>query len=167
MQAIFIRHGDAAPAGGGPDADRQLTEEGRNQSLTAAEALRAMGVKLERVLTSPLARAVQTAGTVAEVHDGAEVEVAEFLAPPGDAKPLGKRLAELDREGISAVALIGHTPSLEECIGELVAGTSGLGLSLQKAGAACVEVPPPESSDSPELRWLMRRGQLAMLARTK
>ena len=167
MQAIFIRHGDAGPAGAGPDADRKLTQEGRNQSLTAAEALRAMGIKLERVLTSPLARAVQTAGAVAEVHDGAKVEVAEFLAPPGNAKALRERLAGLAAEGTSAVGLIGHTPSLEECIGRLVAATRGLGLSLQKAGAACVQVPPPESSDDPELRWLMQRKQLAMLSKAK
>lgn len=167
MQAIFIRHGAAEPAGGGADADRKLTPAGLAQSRATAEALRAMGVTLRRILTSSLLRAAQTAGAVAEVHGGAEVEVADFLAPPGDAKALRRRLAELAAQGPSPVALVGHTPSLEECIGQLVAGTRGLGMSLQKAGAACVEFPPGESADEPELAWLMRRDQLAALTGAK
>ncbi len=165
MQAIFIRHGDAAPAGRGADANRKLTDQGRAQSLTAAEALKSMGVSLELILTSPLVRAVQTAQAVAEIHDGAKVERAEFLSPPADIKALRIRLAALAGEGVSAVALVGHTPSLESCIGELVAKTGRLNLSLQKGAAASVEVPPDDQSDLPELRWVLRRKQLSLLAR--
>jgi len=61
MQAIFIRHGSAEAAGNGADADRRLTEEGYAQVRTTAEAVGAMGVRLELVLTSPLLRAAQSA----------------------------------------------------------------------------------------------------------
>ena len=163
MQAIFIRHGSATPAGEGGDAARTLTEAGRTEVRTTASALAAMGAKAHLVLTSPLARAVESAQILAGVHGGAEVEAAEFLAPPVDARAVGSRLAELAGQGLQAVALIGHTPSLEECIGHLVAGRA-VGMSLSKAGAACVAFPAEGSSDTPELVWLMRREQLAALA---
>jgi len=164
MQALFIRHGSAEPAGAWPDADRALTEQGRQEVRRTARALTAMGVKLERVLCSPLTRAVETAGIVAEVHGGAEVDPAEFLAPPTDAKALRKRLAELAGQGLSAVGLVGHTPSLEACVAALVGRSGAIGLSLSKAGAACVEFDPDEPGGGSELRWLMRREQLAMLS---
>jgi phosphohistidine phosphatase len=166
MQAVFIRHGSAEAGGTKPDADRQLTEEGHAEVRATAEALRRMGLRLERVLTSPLARAVRSAGLVSEAHGGAAVEVAEFLAPPADAKALRRRLTELAGADVSAVGLVGHTPSLEACIGELIAGPARPGLSLSKAGAACVELPPAGSADRPELQWLMRREQLAALSAT-
>ena len=165
MQAIFIRHGSAEPARAGAAADRKLTEEGFGQVRATAEALKALGVKLEVILTSPLVRAAQTAGAVAELHGNAAIAAAEFLAPPCNTTALRQRLAELAAAGTSAVGLVGHTPSLEACIAQLVTGTRQAGLSLSTAGAACVEIPPAEASDPPELLWLMRREQLAMLAR--
>ncbi len=164
MQALFIRHGSAEPAGARPDADRALTEQGRREVRRTAKALTVLGVKLERVLTSPLTRAVETAGIVAEVHGGAGVDPAEFLAPPTDPGAARKRLVELAGKGLSAVALVGHTPSLEACVGALVGRAGAVGLSLSKAGAACVEIDPDDAPGSSELRWLMRRQQLAMLS---
>ena len=163
MRAIFIRHGSATPGGEGGDAPRTLTEAGRAEVRTTASALAAMGAKAQLVLTSPLARAVESANIVAGAHGGAEVEPAEFLAPPVDARAVASRLAELTAKGLQAVALVGHTPSLEKCIGHLIAGRA-VGMSLSKAGAACVDLPAEGSSDGPELLWLMRREQLAALA---
>jgi len=163
MQVIFIRHATAEPAGAGGDAARRLTAKGRTGSAAAAEALSAMGVKLARVLSSPLVRAMQTAGIAAEAH-GAELEEAEFLAPPGDAKAMRSRLAKLAGEAVETVGLVGHAPSLDELLGELAAGSDDIGVSLPKGGVACVELPPAESGDAPELRWLLRRKQLALLA---
>ena len=163
MQAIFIRHGSATPAGGGGDAARTLTDAGRAEVRTTALALAVMGAKPQFVLASPLARAVETARIVAAVHGDAEVETAEFLAPPVDAGAVASRLADLAGQGLQAVALVGHTPSLERCIGHLVAGRA-VGMSLSKAGAACVDFPSEGSSEVPDLVWLMRREQLAGLA---
>ena len=164
MQVVFVRHGSAEPAGAGGDAVRKLTDVGRGEVRTTAAALATMGLKLERVLTSPLARAVETARIVADRCGGAKIEPAEFLAPPVDAAALAARLAELAGEGVQAVALVGHTPSLESGIGALVADDPRMGLSLSKAGAASVVIPPAESGDRPELQWLMRREQLAIIA---
>ena len=88
----------------------------------------------------------------------------DALAPPADPGAVRARLAALAREGKSAVGLVGHTPSLEECIAAVL-GTPRLEMSLSKAGAACVEVPSPESADAPELSWLMSREQLAAVSK--
>jgi len=161
---VFIRHASAKPAGAGGDEARRLTEEGRKESHTAARALQALGLKLQRVLASPLVRATETAGILAEVHAAAGPEEAGFLAPPGDAGRLRRRLAELDREGVGVVGLVGHAPSIDELLAALAAGARDIGASLTKAGAACVGLPAPGTGDPPELRWLMRRSQLGRIA---
>jgi phosphohistidine phosphatase SixA len=163
MEVIFFRHATAEAAGPGGDAGRKLTADGRGEALASARALRAMGVKLGAILTSPLVRAEQTADAVARVYPKAGRQTARFLAPPGDFGALRRRLSELLAEKTKAVALVGHTPSLEEFVGRLVGGAGRVALSLTKAGAACVLL--GESADSGGcLQWLLRRQQLALLA---
>src|SRR4051812_32437098 len=48
-----LRHGDAEAGEGKPDADRDLTEKGEQQSVNAGRALAKLGVKLDVCLTSP------------------------------------------------------------------------------------------------------------------
>ncbi len=166
MQVVFIRHASAEPAGAGGDQARRLTGGGRKESKATGGAIRALGLKLQQVLTSPLVRASETAQIVAEAHGGVEVAPADFLAPPGDGEALRKHLAKLNRRGVETVALVGHAPSLDELIAAAL-GVESIASSLNKAGAACVELPPAGSSDRPELLWLMRRKQLAALAGKK
>ena len=163
MQVIFIRHASAAPAGADGDEARQLNEEGKAQAVVAAKALKRLGAGLELILTSPLLRAVQTAGIIAEVHGGPDVEQTQLLAPPADAAGLRSRLAQLLAQGIGTIGIVGHAPSLDDCIGVIVAARPKIGLSLSKAGAACVQVPDEWPNARAELRWLMRREQLEIL----
>ena len=168
MDVIVIRHGSAEPAGGEGDEARRLTKAGKEEVKVTARALRKLGVKLEIILASPLVRAVETAEIVAGIHKGAEVAVEEALRPR-DAfpiLPIRDRLGELATDGAAAVALVGHAPSLDECIGELTAGQREAGISLSKAGAACLTMFLEDAPIAAELRWLMRRGQLAKLAGT-
>jgi len=162
MQVIFIRHGSAEPAGPAGDAARGLTDLGRRQVRTTAAALVALGVGLKRVLCSPLVRAVQTGEIVAETHGVGEAQEVGFLVPPGDYNELAAVLQDCHAAGDSAVALIGHAPSLNELLGELVAGKPEIGVRLSTADAACVEL--SEDGRRAELRWLMRSEQLAALA---
>ena len=61
-QLWLLRHGEAEPHGnGGPDAERALTERGRDQSRAAGLALAALELTFQYVFTSPKVRAVQTA----------------------------------------------------------------------------------------------------------
>src|SRR5439155_26342392 len=64
MDLFLIRHAEAAPLGSAgvqDDAERPLTRAGRASCKPLAEALQRIGVRLDRVATSPLLRARQTA----------------------------------------------------------------------------------------------------------
>ena len=166
MNVIFIRHADCEAAGPEGDAGRRLTDEGRAQARTTAKALQKLGLQFKLILSSPLVRALQTAEVIAEVHANAKVSAANCLMPSEQFQvdPVKSKLAELVAEGLPSVALVGHAPSLDQCIGQLVAGVTATGISLSKAGAACVELPAKDSPTGMELRWLMRHDQLVALA---
>src|SRR5262245_1584012 len=64
MNLYLIRHAEAVPLGVdgiSDDEDRPLTEMGKQQCRAVALALRQLGVRLEKLRTSPLVRARQTA----------------------------------------------------------------------------------------------------------
>ena len=74
---------DFASARTGDDAERPLTNEGRKQVRLVAKKLTRLGVKPDVILTSPYARAVQTAAITAKVL-GLEGQVAvEPALQPG------------------------------------------------------------------------------------
>lgn len=164
MKVLFIRHGSAEPAGQGHDKDRQLTHDGRRDVEITAEAIKAMGIRLEHIISSSLARAMETARILSQVHSKARIEAEEMLVPPVDTSGVRKRLAQLLHEGANAVALVGHAPTLCQCAGELVADTRQVGFCINKAGAACIEMPDEESPTGARLCWLMQREQLALIA---
>ncbi|HYP47646.1 MAG TPA: phosphoglycerate mutase family protein, partial [Thermoleophilaceae bacterium] len=59
-----MRHGDAED--GTPDAERPLTERGREQARAAGATLSALGVQLDGCLASPRVRAADTARRACE-----------------------------------------------------------------------------------------------------
>jgi len=70
MKLILVRHAEAVPlgfAGNHTDSERYLTDLGKRQSLSLADALQKAGVTADVVVTSPLVRAVQTGGPLAAV----------------------------------------------------------------------------------------------------
>ena len=168
MKAIFVRHAEAESGTQETDASRKLTKQGRKDARVTALALKEMGAKPGIILTSPLDRAAETAAILEQVLGNPEVQTVDFLAPPADAKALAEKLAELRQAGVAEVALVGHAPSLDQCISHLLIGSARLHVELSKSGAACVEWPdaPAASNSKPELRWLLRRQQLAAIGKT-
>src|SRR5271163_3916648 len=79
----MVRHGRAA-AGFGESMDPGLDELGRSQAEAVAETLKAL--RALRILSSPLARAQQTAAPLAKLWNAASViedAVAEIPSPKG------------------------------------------------------------------------------------
>ncbi|MEO0588530.1 MAG: hypothetical protein AAF078_12925, partial [Planctomycetota bacterium] len=110
------------------------------------------------VLSSPKARAVQTAHIVGQVFER-EPEVWTELADENVIEPLLHRLRD---RGEDFVMLIGHEPTLTALITRLcfrnVAGGAALGsIELKKAGAALIEagIGQYEPRRSGCLRWLI------------
>jgi phosphohistidine phosphatase len=120
----ILRHGDAEDGADKPDAERELTEKGEQQSTNAGRALKKLGVEIDVCLTSPKVRARRTAELACDVL-GAEVEVDDRLAG-GDFDPL--ELAA----GRGEVMLVGHEPDCSQA----VALATGSRVKMKKGGLA-------------------------------
>ena len=77
MRVFLVRHAKAGTRGSGPgDRRRALSDEGSEQALALAEHFD--GERIERILTSPYPRCMETVAPLAE-RRGLELEVVESL----------------------------------------------------------------------------------------
>jgi len=140
----LLRHGDAAE--GSPDAERPLTDKGREQARAAGAALKAIGVELDACLTSPKVRATVTARLTCKQIGDVEPQLEPKLAGgPFDAAALAAGLGD-------DVLLVGHDPDFSAAVHSL----TGAQVRLKKGGLAGV--------DRGELIVLMRPRELKQLS---
>ncbi|MBE9127614.1 MULTISPECIES: phosphohistidine phosphatase SixA [unclassified Coleofasciculus] len=144
MELYLIRHGIAAEGEDyANDEERPLTGKGRQKTTKVAKQLRDRRLHFDRILTSPLVRARETAIILQEVGLGSEVEEFPALAPDGDIYGWVHWL-EVRRQnatGEGCVALVGHQPNLGNWAETLVWGEAKEKLVLKKAGVIGVKVP--------------------------
>jgi phosphohistidine phosphatase len=123
----LLRHGDAEAGEGKPDAERELTKKGEQQSANAGRALRKLGVELDVCLTSPKVRARRTAELACDSLDCA-VEEDDRLAG-GDFDPIDVAA------GRGEVMLVGHEPDFSQA----VALVTGSRVKMKKGGIAALD----------------------------
>lgn len=155
MKVYLIRHADAVPMGAErvtTDADRPLSGDGFRQVERLAGAFRRLSLPLDRVATSPLMRARQTAeGLLKHLQmTSTNLEVTPALAPGKSSKKLAKFLRELSVEN---VALVGHQPDLSEHTAWLI-GSKKSQVDFAKAAVACVVCKGAPEKGSGTLVWL-------------
>jgi phosphohistidine phosphatase len=161
MRVCLVRHGIAEERSPDKtDADRALTREGVRKTRKAARGLKGIGLTPTMVLTSPLARARQTAAIVAERFSIPPERMHQTAALEPDAGPgaLLKELATLEAE---EVVCVGHAPHLDGFVAAAL-GLDGEVTEVGKSGAACLEFlqfEPPAAT----LRWLARPRMLRRL----
>lgn len=156
MDLYIIRHADAQALGVDGievDADRPLTPEGQAQCGPLAAALQRHVVNLERIVTSPLLRARQTAeGLLQELAAPKPgLHICDHLAPGGKRRKLTRFLCGL---GAQSVAIVGHMPDLVEYAGWLI-GSRKTQIDLAKAGVAYVHFEDEPDKDSGALTWMV------------
>jgi phosphohistidine phosphatase len=136
-QLWLLRHGDAESPPGVPDADRQLTDKGRRQSLAAGRALAHLRIGFEAVYTSPRRRALDTAHLAA-----GELGLAPHVHPPlHGGFTAADALELLAGAGADArLLLVGHETDFSVLVHELTGGR----IDLKKGGIAALRVPPAE-----------------------
>lgn len=152
MKLYMLRHGIAADRDefGGSDAERPLTSEGRKCMEREAKGMEELGVRPDRIVTSPLKRAKETAKIVAErLHLEEKLVEDERLADSFDADGLVKILRDYD--DAESIMLVGHEPDFSETIGELIGDAS---VTLKKGGLARIDL-DSASSTRGELVWLI------------
>ena len=152
--AIAEERGEAYP----DDALRPLSAKGIAKFRKVARGLDLLEVSIDRILSSPLVRARQTADILAEELGGhPEIFETSALRPEGSYEDVTR---ELERHAaVSSIALVGHEPS----IGELAARLIGARVPLPfKKGAVCrVDVDSLPPTGPGELRWFATPKMLA------
>ncbi|MFC1451763.1 phosphohistidine phosphatase SixA [Verrucomicrobiota bacterium] len=164
MIVYLVRHGaavDVGEHGVERDGDRMLSEEGKRKTGRAAAGLRAVSCRPERVFTSPLIRARETADIVAQALDGKpRVGTLDLLAPGADLDALP---AWLRRQTAESLMLVGHMPSLAELASVLLSGGDDCDILLKKASACCLSFDGRASAGTARLEWLIQPKALALL----
>jgi phosphohistidine phosphatase len=171
MRLYLMRHGRAVEPDEwqGPEAERPLTEAGREEVRVAAFGLRWLDLKMDDIYTSPYARAADTAGLVSMVT-GAPISRAEELTPGFDLAALVELIdREPDLQSCRGALLIGHEPDLSEVAGVLIGGSAGARLQMKKASCCRIDLPALVPSavtlaGSGTLAWLLTAKQLIGLA---
>jgi phosphohistidine phosphatase len=106
-----------------------------------AKTIAKLDLGLDAIVTSPLARAKQTAQIVADrldMHD--KLREDERLAGNFDTSKLAAILQE--RADDATIMLVGHEPDFSAIVGRLAGGAN---IDLKKGGLACVDIPDRSS----------------------
>lgn len=158
IELYMIRHGLAGERGSyANDDERPLTEEGIRRTRRVAKRLSELNLRFEVILTSPLARARQTAEILQTYKLGMQMELFPPLAPGGDIM-LWLSWLQQWRPGKTCLALVGHEPDLGEWAETLIWGSPRQNLIVKKAGVMGLLLPDLVEVESPigksQLFWL-------------
>ncbi len=157
MRLYLMRHAEAASVGTGrvrSDGDRPLTLRGRADVRRAAKALREREVIFDRILVSPLMRAVQTAEILASVleHPGVVDSLPLLAHCDGWREGLEPVLEESHDAGARSVAIVGHNPDLSD-ITALLLGTGEGTIAVPASAVCCFELTEASIRDGGRMTW--------------
>ena len=138
LRLIVMRHAKAGELPGGPDAERALTERGRQDCAAAGRWLRDSGFVPEAVICSSARRTRQTWQQLS-AELGAEPS---FSSDPqlyqAGARDL-LRIVATTPESVSSLLYIGHNPAAAQ----LACDLTGAELHFPAAAIAVIGLPPP------------------------
>jgi phosphohistidine phosphatase len=159
--AIAVEHGDPAYD---RDEMRPLTPDGIHKFRLAARGIDALDAKPDRILSSPLVRARQTAEILRDVlARDLKIEITQHLVPGGN---YGDLVAAVTALGEGRVAVVGHEPHLSGFVSYLLAGSRGsAAVVFRKGAAALVSFPDAPAPGRGTLEWLIQPGALRELGK--
>jgi phosphohistidine phosphatase len=165
MQVLVVRHAIAFERNARrwrDDGRRPLSPEGIRKFKKAASGLKRLEMRPQRVLTSPLVRARQTADLLTQFAKWPDPVECAALAP-GNAP--AQILTELARFKVERIAIVGHEPSLSHFLSACIAGAdSKAALEMKKGGVACVSFSGKPRPGAAVLEWLLPPRALRALA---
>jgi phosphohistidine phosphatase len=153
MIVYFLRHASAGKKRANPvtDEKRPLDKEGIGQCRYVGRLLNAMDVHVDRVYSSPLRRATQSASLVGnEIAYEQKIELSPALRPAATYSAFRELLRR--STGMEAVMVVGHNPNLSRFLSALVTGGVNQGaIEMKKGSVARVDVGPKRAV----LNWLV------------
>lgn len=169
IQLYVLRHGVAGEKGPKypDDSKRPLVAEGRKETKKAAAAMNVLGLKFDLILTSPYARALETAQITADVLGiKKKVEISPVLEPDASYQDFKAEIKRrYAKKKFKSLLIVGHEPHLSGLISRFVFGKPGAPIRLKKSGLAKL-VFHEGLGFSASLNWLFTPKQLALLARS-
>ena len=131
---------------------------------SAAIGMKALGLRFDRVLTSPLALARQTARIVVlETNSSPGTRVLRALAP--DSTPQEVLDGITHTRNINSLLLVGHEPALSRLASELICHPgAGVSLELKKGGLCLIEFEDKVLPGSGRLVFLLPPRTLRLLS---
>ncbi len=159
----LIRHGIAVERTdfNGPDGDRPLTPQGEQKTRRVAQRLQDLKLSFDRLLTSPLLRAHQTANILHGAGLAPSIEIVDWLAHGGNFASGLHWLENIQKSDATSIAFVGHEPDLSQWAELLLWEEVRQVLVLKKAGIVGLLLPeatPPVGNCS--LFWLSAPGLL-------
>jgi len=145
MNLYILRHASAGTRRANPKVDvkRPIDKEGKQQCLVVGSFLTALDVQFDRVVSSPLKRALQTASLVSnETGYDSKIEISDALAPEATLAKFHDLVRVLQK--YDNVLVVGHNPSLAVFMGSLLAPAGRTSIRLRKGAIAridCVRLP--------------------------
>lgn len=156
MDLLIVRHAIAAQRNPGrwpQDAARPLTPEGARRARRAARGLARLAAPPGRLLTSPFARATQTAAILTEVAHWPQALECAALSPEQPPQALLQALRAAAQE---RVAIVGHQPALGRLIAHCLPGSvRPQAIELRKFGVALLSFDGSARAGGARLRWLL------------
>ena len=153
MTIYLLRHGIAEPAGAGSsDAVRALTDEGRKKLRALLKLARGAGVKPERILTSPLVRAVQTAELAGETLGCQARPMRTEVLAGGSPEDVWSEIRVHKDAG--SLLLAGHEPQFSQLAAYLLAAPE-LVVDFKKGALIAIEMEQFGPLPHGALRWML------------
>ena len=157
----LVRHGIAEERGPEwpDDTLRPLTERGQRRFSRAAAGFTRLEGAPDRIVTSPLVRARQTAELLSQATGCDGIDALDALAP---GRPADEVLAKVHRLRAERIALVGHEPEL----GQLAAFLLGASrpLPFKKGGICRIDVEWRAGAKG-NLVWFLSPAALRHMAR--
>ena len=163
MMLYLMRHGLAEePTPKSDDGARKLTEKGAEKIRKAAAGMRATDLAFNMILTSPIARAAETAEIVAAELGGPKPRAVPELST--GASPTGALEALIKLRLPENVLVVGHEPTLSRLASLMLTGSSeSVGIKFKQGGVIALEFPDRVERGAAQLRSMMTQRQLRQL----
>jgi phosphohistidine phosphatase len=165
MEVILLRHADAGPPDltrYPDDRSRPLSVAGRDVHPRVAAVLARMGVVFDRLFTSPLLRARETAELTRRAFAwSGQIESTDAL---GEACSVDAMFALVSSQAQDVrVVLVGHEPHLSRFAAASLTGAPRFDIDLRPSGVIGLAWREPPRPGGATLRYVLRPEQLAAL----
>lgn len=110
MLILILRHGEAEGRDG--ETERHLTNRGSAQVNSVLGLAKQMGVRVDSILSSPVARAKETASLASDIF-GPKLAVTNALEPEGSPEEVYEELMRIEGK---SVLLVSHQPLVSKLV---------------------------------------------------